>query len=73
MQLQINIDESSEQGKHLLSLLKELKIDFKANSITPIDAAFGIGRAATNEELDEYIQRCMAGTLIDIDDLQYDH
>jgi len=69
MQLQINIDESSEKGKHLLSLLKELKIDFKANSISPKDAAFGIGRAATNEELDEYIQRCMAGTITDIDDL----
>jgi len=67
--LQINIDESSEKGKHLLSLLKELKIDFKANSISPKDAAFGIGRAATNEELDEYIQRCMAGTITDIDDL----
>jgi hypothetical protein len=69
MQLQINIDESSEKGKHLLSLLSELKIHFNTNRLSPKDAAFGMGRAATNDELDDYIQRCMNGTLADIDDL----
>ncbi len=69
MLVHINIDELSDKGKHILNLLRELEIDFNTNTISAKDAAIGIGRAATDDELDEYLARCMNGTLTDIDDI----
>jgi hypothetical protein len=69
MQLIINIDEQSDRGKKLLLALDELEISYVPKTLTAKDAAFGIGRKATNEELDEYLDRCMKGDLTSIDDI----
>lgn len=69
MQLIINIDEQSDRGKKLLLALEELEISYVPKALTAKDAALGIGRKATNEELDEYLDRCMKGELTSIDDI----
>ncbi|MEY2829991.1 MAG: hypothetical protein RIQ33_1849 [Bacteroidota bacterium] len=68
MQLQINLNENSMKGKMLLSVLKDLKIEYSTKQIEAKDAALGMGRAATKAELDEYIAKCMEGKLTDIDE-----
>ena len=69
MQLIINIDEQSDKGKKLLVALNELEISYTPKVLSAKDAAFGIGRKASNEELDEYLDRCMKGKLTSIDDI----
>lgn len=69
MEIKISIDESSEKGKRVLQLLKKLGINYSALKIGPKEAAFGIGRPATDAELDEYLKKCLEGQTFDIDDL----
>jgi hypothetical protein len=69
MELNLTIDETTDKGKKVLSFLTDMGISYAPKKITSKDAAFGIGRKATDEEMDEYIGRCMAGELTDLDDL----
>jgi hypothetical protein len=69
MQLTINIDEQSDKAKKLFRVLDELGISYLPKALTAKDAAFGIGRKATDAEIDEYLDRCMKGNLTSIDDI----
>ena len=68
MQLHINLNENSSKGKMLLSVLKDLKIEYSTKQIEAKHAAFGLGRTATKAELDEYLTKCLNGKLTDLDE-----
>lgn len=61
MEIKINIDETKSYWKKPLDELSVSK-----GSLTPKDVAFGIGRKATDEEMKEYLDRCMNSELVDI-------
>jgi hypothetical protein len=69
MEVNIIVDENTDKAKKLFSFLNELGIGYTPKKLSSKDAALGIGRKATDEELDEYLDSCMKGKLIDIDDL----
>jgi len=54
----IEIDDEQPNGLLAIELLKALNLDYKEidkKKLTDKDIAFGIGRTATNEELNSYI------------------
>ncbi|MEI7979153.1 MAG: hypothetical protein WCI53_09935 [Bacteroidota bacterium] len=54
----IEIDDEQPNGMLVIELLKDLNLDYKhikSNKLTDTDIAFGIGRTATNEEIESYI------------------
>ena len=54
----IEIDDEQPNGMLVIELLKALNLDYKhikTNKLTDTDFAFGIGRTATNEEIESYI------------------
>jgi len=54
----IEIDDDQPNGMLVIELLKDLNLDYKhikSNKLTDTDIAFGIGRTATNEEIESYI------------------
>ena len=54
----IEIDDEQPNGMLVIELLKALNLDYKhikTNNLTDTDIAFGIGRTATNEEIESYI------------------
>lgn len=55
----IEIDDEQPNGLLVIELLKALNLDYKqikTNKLTDSNIAFGIGRSATNEEIETYIQ-----------------
>ncbi|MEI6594709.1 MAG: hypothetical protein WCO28_04035 [Bacteroidota bacterium] len=70
MEVNITVDENTDKAKKLFSFLKELGLGYTPKKITAKEAALGFGRKATDEELDEYLERCMKGKLTDLDELK---
>jgi hypothetical protein len=67
MEITISLDEKTEAGKKVLKVLNELHISYSSSMLSPKDVAFGIGRKATDEEMSEYLMRCLNSDVIDID------
>ncbi len=66
MTFEIEIDEKTDKGKNVLKFLNEQEIKYSTKKLTAKDTAFGIGRKATDEEMAEYLLRCMESETIDI-------
>lgn len=67
MIFEIEIDEKTDQRKNLFSFLHEQKIKYSIRKVSSKDAAFGLGRKLLDEELAEYLLRCMESNTHDID------
>ena len=68
MEIKISLDEKTEAGKKVLKVLNELGINYANTTLSPKDVAFGIGRQATDDEMNEYLLRCLNSNLSNIDD-----
>lgn len=69
MEIKIELDETTENGKKLLQALEELGVKYSTTALSAKNVALGIGRKATDKELEEYLNHCMNSELSDIDDL----
>ena len=69
MTFEIEIDEKTDKAKSVFEFLDQQQIKYNPKKLTTKDAAFGIGRPATDEELAEYLNRCMLSETIDLDEL----
>lgn len=67
MEIKISLDEKTEAGKKVLKVLNELGINYANTGLSSNDVAFGIGRSATDDEMSEYLLRCLNSNLSDID------
>lgn len=61
MEISIVIDENTAHGKQVLKVLEDMGVQTQPKKIASKDAALGIGRKATTQELDTYIEQCMLG------------
>lgn len=69
MTFEIEIDEKTDKAKSVFEFLDQHQIKYNPKKLTAKDAAFGMGRLATDEELAEYLNRCMYSETIDLDKL----
>ena len=59
MTCEIEIDEKTDKAKNVFEFLDQHQIKYNPKKLTAKVAAFGIGRPATDDELAEYLNRCM--------------
>jgi hypothetical protein len=69
MILEIEIDEDTEKANNLFRFFEQNNIKYSPKKLTAKDAAFGIGRLAKEEELAEYLNRCMLSDTLDLNKL----
>ena len=69
MTFEIEIDEKTDQAKNVFKFLDQNQIKYNPKKLTAKDAAFGIGRPATDDELAEYLNRCMLSETLDLNKL----
>lgn len=69
MIFEIEIDDNSDNAKNIFRFLDQNNVKYNPKKLTAKDVAFVIGRAATDEELAEYLNRCMLSETIDLNKL----
>lgn len=69
MIFEIEIDDNTEKARTIFSFLDQNNIKYSPKKLTAKDAAFGIGRLATDDELAEYLNRCMHSETLNLNKL----
>lgn len=69
MIIEIEIDDNTDKARNIFRFLDQNNIKYNPKKLTPKDVAFGIGRLAKEEELAEYLNRCMLSETIDLNKL----
>jgi hypothetical protein len=69
MIIEIEIDDNTDKSKDIFRFLDQNNIKYDPKKLTAKDVAFGIGRLAKDDELAEYLNRCMLSETLDLNKL----
>jgi hypothetical protein len=69
MIIEIEIEDNTDKARNIFRFLDQNNIKYNPKKLTAKDAAFGIGRLAKDDELAEYLNRCMLSETLDLNKL----
>ncbi len=69
MIIEIEIEDNTDKARNMFRFLDQNNIKYNPKKLTAKDVAFGIGRFAKDDELAEYLNKCMLSETLDLNKL----